>query len=150
MIKRKNFINDNKTNNIMNDYNNIKIIKQNEKTYYPKNDEVTFSNNNINSDTKYNISKKMIKYSSPNDNNNRIIKESNYKTNLYTNDGIRKNKFDNINNKYNIYNNNIKQCSCSKDKNINNNYNYKSISNCSDLNSNRSMNSISSKKKQNK
>ena len=83
MIKRKNFINDNKTNNIMNDYNNIKIIKQNEKTYYPKNDEVTFSNNNINSDTKYNISKKMIKYSSPNDNNNRIIKESNYKTNLY-------------------------------------------------------------------
>ena len=25
----------------------------------------------------------MIKYSSPNDNNNRIIKESNYKTNLY-------------------------------------------------------------------
>ena len=58
MIKRKNFINDNKTNNIMNDYNNIKIIKQNEKTYYPKNDEVTFSNNNINLDTKYNISKK--------------------------------------------------------------------------------------------
>ena len=39
----------------------------------------------------------MIKYSSPNDNNNRIIKESNYKTNLYTNDGIRENKFDNIN-----------------------------------------------------
>ena len=39
----------------------------------------------------------MIKYSSPNDNNNRIIKESNYKTYLYTNDGIRENKFDNIN-----------------------------------------------------
>ena len=36
MIKRKNFKNDNKTNIINNNYNKIKIIKQNEKNIIQK------------------------------------------------------------------------------------------------------------------
>ena len=144
IIKRKNYINNN------NNYNNLKTVKQHEKTINLGNNEVIISNNNINTESKYYTNERIIKYPSPHDNNKRYIKESSYNTNLNNNDKLKNNEIDILNNKYNIYenNNNIKVNSYSRNNNINNNHNhnFKSISNCSNLYSNRSIDSYSPKK----